>query len=295
MTRLRADAILFLAAAIWGAAFVFQKSAMDHIGPLAFVASRGIVAAVALTPLAWIEGRKERPPSWGFWGTALLGGLSFFAGSYLQQEGLRTSTVTNTGFLTALYVVIAPFVAWAWSRKAPARVVWPSVALSIAGVWLLAGATYGSLSRGDMLVALSAVFWATNVIVVSVAARYARPIGFTAAEFVFVSLLGCACALTFETNTVAGMREAAADIAFVGLISGALSFTLFSIALRYTPPSEAVIIGSTETIFAALGGYIFFGERLLPINWLGAGFILAAIGLLQFVSFRMRARRSIQR
>src|SRR5689334_17460533 len=104
MSRLHADIALLFAAAVWGFAFVFQKSAMDHIGPLTFIAARGIVAAIALAPLAIRELRAAPPPARpGFLPIAIWGGAAFFVAAWLQQAGLRTASVTNTGFLTALY------------------------------------------------------------------------------------------------------------------------------------------------------------------------------------------------
>ena len=60
MSRLQADLFLLFAAVIWGLAFVFQKSAMSHVGPLTFLAARGVVAALALLPLAIQEARDQR-------------------------------------------------------------------------------------------------------------------------------------------------------------------------------------------------------------------------------------------
>jgi drug/metabolite transporter (DMT)-like permease len=103
MTRLQADLLLLLGAAIWGYAFVFQKTAMEHVGPYTFIAARSIVAALALAPLAWRETRAAGgtlPP--GLSRIALIAGAAFFLGAALQQFGLLTATVTNTGFLTAL-------------------------------------------------------------------------------------------------------------------------------------------------------------------------------------------------
>ena len=121
MNRLNADLILLAAAAIWGLAFLFQKSAMAHVGPLTFIAARGALAALALAPLAWREhARAARDHAGaGFCRSPCGGGLLFFVAAWLQQAGIRTATVTNTGFLTALYVVITPFIAWGWSGKRP--------------------------------------------------------------------------------------------------------------------------------------------------------------------------------
>ena len=281
-TRVNADVALLFAAAVWGVAFVFQKSAMDHVGPLAFIASRGMLAALALAPLALLEHRRaEHRADGGFWRVAVLGGCAFFGAAWLQQAGLITASVTNTGFLTALYVVITPFIAWGWSGKRPNRIVWPAVAFSAIGTWLLGGGAFSAFSFGDMLVAFSAFFWAVHVVVTGRASPYGRPIAFTAIQFAVVGALGCIGATFLETTTLEGMRAAAPDIAYVGLLSSALTFTILTMALQHTPPSEATIIVSMETVFAAAAAYMLLGERLPAIGWIGAGLILAATLLLQ--------------
>lgn len=282
MRRLHADLVLMFAAAIWGTAFLFQKSAMDHIGPLLFIAARGAVAVVALLPLALHELRQAKArPHPALWRSACLAGAAFFAGAWLQQEGIKTATVTNTSFLTALYVVATPFVAWAATAKAPPIVVWLAAVLSLLGTWLLGGGSIGAFSRGDTLVALSALLWAVHVVITGRVARYARPVGFTVVQFALVTLFGAVGAAALEEVSTEGLRLAAVDIAFVGLLSTALTFTLLTVALQHTPPSEAAVIMSTEVLFAAGAAYLVLGERLSVIGWAGAGLILVAIMLVQ--------------
>jgi drug/metabolite transporter (DMT)-like permease len=282
MSRLQADIALLLAAALWGVAFLFQKSAMEHVGPLAFIAARSVVAALALAPLALHEHRRsDACDGGGLLGIACWGGVAFFIAAWLQQAGIRTATVTNTGFLTALYVVITPFVAWGWSGKVPNPIVWPAAALSAAGTWLLGGGSLGAFSTGDQLVALSAIFWAIHVVVTGRASPYRRPIAFTAIQFAVVAVLAALGAALLETTTPDGLANAAIDIAYVGLVSSALTFTILTVALQHTPPSEAAVIVSLETVFAAAAAYLVLGERLAPIGWVGAGLILSATLLLQ--------------
>ena len=282
MQRLNADLALLLAATIWGVAFLFQKSATSHIGPLTFIAARCALAAVALAPFAWHEGRSTSAPAERrFPAIALWGGLAFFIAAWLQQAGLATATVTNTGFLTALYVVIIPLFAWGSSGRVPSAVVWPAIALSALGTWLLGGGTLEAFSGGDRLVALSAVFWAAHVVITARASSLGRPIGFTTAQFAVVAVLATLGATVMESTTIDGFAAAAIDIAYVGLFSSALTFTLLTVALRYTPPAEAAVILSAETIFAALAGYLVLGEQLVGLGWLGAGLILLAILLIQ--------------
>lgn len=292
MRRVHADLILIFAAVIWGVAFVFQKTAMGHVGPLTFIAARGAVAVLALVPLAVYEQRRSATTADPrVWRIALAGGVAFFAGAWLQQEGIKTASVTNTGFLTALYVVITPFVAWMAMGRVPSWLVWPAVALSAMGTWLLGGGSIGAFSRGDGLVALSAFFWAGHVVMTGTAARYGRPIGFTMVQFAVVGVLGAIGAMTLEAVTLSGLRGAAWDIAFVGLLSSALTFTLLTVALQHTPPSEAAVIVSTETLFAAFAAYLVLGERLPGIGWIGAGLILLATLLVQLGPSLVAARR----
>jgi drug/metabolite transporter (DMT)-like permease len=284
MSRLNADIALLLAAAVWGVAFLFQKSAMEHVGPLAFIAARAAVAAAALLPFAFRERARTASASAGplFWRVGFWGGVAFFVAAWLQQAGIRTATVTNTSFLTALYVVLTPFVAWAWSSKLPSPIIWPAVALSALGIWLLGGGgLLDALAYGDWLVALSALFWAVQVVITGRAASFGRPIGFTAVQFVVVAALAALGSTLTETTTLQGLARAAPDIFYVGLLSSALAFTILTVALQHTPPSEAAVIVSMEIVFAALAAYLVLDERLSAHGWLGAALILGAILLLQ--------------
>jgi len=274
---------------IWGWAFVFQKSAMQHVGPLAFIAARGIVATLALAPFAVREARRPGA-TFGFAMLAVAGGGAFFGGAWLQQAGLETATVTNASFLTALYVVITPFIVWAWYGAAPPRIVWPAAALSALGTWLLGGGALAAFSRGDGLVALSSFLWALHVVISARAAAHDRPITFSTIQFAIVGVFGTLGAAVFETPTLDGFAAAWIDIAFVGVLSSAVTFTAMTAALRHTPAAEAAVIVSTETLFAAAAGYALLGERLTPIGWLGAASIVASTLLIQVGAALARRR-----
>ncbi len=123
MSRLGADALLLTAAVVWGVTFVVQKDIGD-LPPLAFVAARFAISALAVAPLAYIEGRRAGLAA-GPGARRLAGaiGILLFLGASLQQAGLATTSATNGGFLTASYVVLTPFVVWALSRARPRAIV----------------------------------------------------------------------------------------------------------------------------------------------------------------------------
>jgi drug/metabolite transporter (DMT)-like permease len=282
MSRIQADILLVVAAAIWGFAYLFQKTAMADIGPLTFVASRAIIATIVLTIIASFEARRAPAPMpRSLIRTGIIAGVLFFLAAFLQQSGLVTATVTNTGFLTALYVVTTPLMAWLVFRRRLNPIIWPAVALAFAGVWLLGGGSISGLSTGDILVAASALGWSAHLLVVSGAASHGRPIAFTAIQFAAVAMCALPLAIAFEPISLPALTAAAPSILFVGVLSSALTFTLMAAALRYTPPAEATILVSTEVLFAALAGALFLGDRLTPIGWVGAALMFAATLLVQ--------------
>jgi drug/metabolite transporter (DMT)-like permease len=293
MHRLQADLLLLFAAAIWGTAFYFQKTAMDHIGPMLFLAARGALAALALAPFALAEAHRS---AWqwprGLTALGITAGCAFLVAGALQQTGLKTATVTNAGFLTALYVVITPLLSWSLSGTRPPAAVWPAVLLAFAGTWLLGGGTLGGFSLGDWLIAASAVFWALHLLVTGASVPYARPIAFTAIQFLFLAACALIAAVLIEPIGARDVMAALPAIAYVGILSSALTFTLLAVALRHTSAAEAAVLVSTETLFAALAGLLLLGERLAPVGWLGAGLMFAATLLVQLGPYAGRRRRT---
>jgi drug/metabolite transporter (DMT)-like permease len=285
MTRFTADLLLLFAAAVWGMAFVFQKTAMEAIGPCTFIAARATLAALALAPMALLEHRRLQPrvkldiP--GLCAVAASSGTVFFTAAALQQYGLQTATATNGGFLTALYVVLTPALVWLLRGVRPGPSLLPAVALSAGGTWLLGGGAFAALSGGDWLIAACALFWAAHVLLSERGSAFDRPILFTCLQFVAVALLALFGVALTENVSLAALASAKGEILYVGLLSSALTFTLLTAALKYAPASEAAVIVSTESLFAALAGALLLGERMPSIGWLGAAFIMAAVVLVQ--------------
>ncbi len=287
MTRIRADLMLLACAAIWGFAFLFQKSAMSHISPLTFVAARGLLAALVLTPIAILEHRRSNIAiGRSLVLTGIFAGSAFVMGSFLQQAGLKTASVTNTAFLTALYVVATPFISYVFTRKAISPLIWGAVGLSFAGTWLLGGGTLGGLGTGDWLVAACAFFWALHLVIAGFAAPMGRSVLFSVIQFLVVGVSALIGALLFETITMESLRAAAPDILYVGVLSTALTFTILTFALRATSPTEAAILVMTETLFAAFGAWLILNEKLTLVSWTGAAAILFAAVIVQLQQLR---------
>jgi drug/metabolite transporter (DMT)-like permease len=282
MKRWQADALLLGVAVVWGVTFAVQSAAMRHIGPLAFTGLRFLVGAAVVAPLAWREwadlrrrgGRLDAADPLRVAGLGLL----LCLGAAWQQFGVMATTVTSAGFLTALYVPAVPILAWALMRRAAGAVIWLSALGCLAGTWLLSGAGRVAMNTGDAWVLASVLPWALHVLWVGeVARRTSAPFAVACGQFLACGALSLGWALASEPLALSMIVDAAPAIAFAGLLSVGFGFTAQVVAQRHTHAADAAILLSSETLFAALAGFAFMGDRLGAAAWTGAALIFACI------------------
>lgn len=276
--RLGADSLLLATSAIWGVTFVVQKD-IGALPPLAFVAARFAVSALAVAPLVLLERRRPGlPRATRAWRLAAVIGLMLFLGASLQQAGLATTSAINGGFLTACYVVLTPFIVWALSRRRPRAIVLVAGAVSLIGAWLLAagGGPARPPTIGDGLVLLADLAWATGIALTPIfLVKTERPLTLAFSQYTVCAALAAVASAIIEARAPAAAFLAAAPaILFAGLVSGALGYTMQIIAQRHTPPAEAALILSVESVFAAIAGAIWLGESLTRAGAIGCGLIL---------------------
>ncbi len=294
MTRLRADLLLLLAALIWGTAFVAQKEGNDAVGPLTFVAGRFLLSALLLAPLAWRESRagsqaRSRALGRRDWVLAAAIGFCLVSASALQQIGLTGTSVTNAGFITALYIVFVPIAGWFIIKTKVTRLVLAACAVSLVGAWLLASGKGVAapdqprpLALGDFLVLGSAILFALHIFLVSIfLKRGGRPFFLCVVQYALCAAIGAILAGLFEPARLSAITAALPSIAYAGILSGGVGFTLQIVAQRHTPATEAALIMSMESVFAAVAAAFLLGERLAPRGMIGCAMILGGVVLVE--------------
>jgi len=295
MPRYQANLLLLLAGALWGMGFVAQSNAMNAIGPFLFIGTRFLLAFILILPFAIREGKKAettlKAEDWRMFG---LIGIFMFGGMGAQQLGLLTTTVTNSGFLTGLYVVLVPFVGVILYRQWPNPIVWPSALCALVGIWLLSGGNaLSGLSQGDWLTILCACIWALQVFFISRSASHTgRPITLAVTQFGITGALGLLLALFLEPISLVAIQAASTEIIYAGVFSGGIAFTLQVIAQRHTTAPQAALLLSTEAVFAAIFGAIFLGDRVPPSGLMGCGLIFAAILMVEVIP-ALRSRQAV--
>ncbi|MFQ6103238.1 MAG: DMT family transporter [Candidatus Glassbacteria bacterium] len=265
----KSNLLLILAAIIWGFSFVAQRAGMEYVGPFTFNAVRFALGGIGLIPFLWLN-RSRRinsgenhpapmPKTFRF--GSLLVGLILFTGSSFQQIGIVYTTAGKAGFITGLYVIMVPILGLFLGQQSDTR-IWLGAALATAGLYLLSITETLTISLGDLLVLISALFWAGHVLVIGWLSSRTDPIELAFFQFLACSLLSFIAALLVETITLWGIQKAIIAIFYAGFFSVGIGFTLQVIAQRHAHPAHAAIILSLETVFAAFGGWLILNEVL---------------------------------
>jgi drug/metabolite transporter (DMT)-like permease len=253
MNRARADALLLFIAVLWGAAALFLL-------PWAVWEARRSTARLTRADMR----------------NALWIGLCLCVGCWGQQIGLQTTTATHAGFLTAVYLVFVPFVAWAFSGSPPRPLVLLACAIALYGAWLLCGgATLDRWSRGDLLILGSDLVWALHITLLGHAHGIAaRPMLLSFLQCAITGALSLPIALAWQPAGADALVAALPAIAYAGVVSSGFAFTMQIVAQRHTPPAEAALIMALESVFAALAGAWLLRESMSLAAIIGAALIL---------------------
>ena len=296
MTRSQGNLLLLAVALVWGSGFVAQAQQMDGVGPLTFTGIRFLLGVCVVAPLAWRDwhliglrevqpGRREARAVAGL-------GILLALGAVFQQIGIGSTTITNAGFLTALYVPLVPLISWLILKERPHWSVWPTSLGCLVGTWMLSGAGGVSIGAGDSWVIAGSVFWALHVFFVGqIAERIAAPFLVACAQFFVCGVLCLFLGSITETFVLDGVWQAALPILYSGLLSVGFAYTGQVVGQRYVPSADAAIIMSGETLFAALFGFLLMGDRLSSMGIMGCILIFTCIIAVQLMPL-MEARKT---
>jgi drug/metabolite transporter (DMT)-like permease len=275
---LAADVLLLTAAVIWGTTFVAQKLATEHMGPVLFNGTRYALGAAILLPFAlrrWRRIDNPRARRDALVGGALAG-VAMSLGSTLQQVGMHSTSVSNAGFITGLYVIMVPLIGLLVGQRTGLG-TWLGASLAVVGMFLLSVGENFQVASGDWLQLAGAVVWGVHVLMIGSLARRHDPLRLAVLQFAACGVISLLLALVFEEITLPALLGAGPAILYGALIGVAIGFTLQVIAQRDALSSHAAVIFSLEAVFAALAGAWFLDEMLQARGYVGCGLMFAGM------------------
>ena len=276
--------MLVATAMIWGFAFVAQRVGAESVGAFVFNGIRFALGAVSLIPVILIFEREKFDKA-KFLRTVIAAavcGVVLFTASALQQFGIElTGSAGKAGFITGLYTVLVPIIAFILYKQRSSVGVWIGAILAVTGLFLLSANDGFTVEAGDILLLIGAFFWAAHILVIDKFIGGVSPLKFASIQFAVCASLNLICALFFDTFDAQAIKTALVPILYGGLGSVGVAYTLQIIAQKHSDPTFAAIVFSTESVFSAIGGAIILNEKMPARGYIGCVLIFAGIILSQ--------------
>ncbi len=280
--RLKADLTLLFISVIWGSAFVAQRVAGQVGSVYIFNGMRYLLAALVVLPFGHYSFKNTNSKmSNGQFKWMGVAGFVLFVGSAFQQAGMVYTTAGNAGFITSLYVVLIPMILFFFWKEKPHWMFVAAVTLAMIGAFLLSTGGKFETHFGDALEVVGALFWAFHVIVLGKHASRYESMSFSVGQLAVCGILNLGMGLATEPMPVFDSNFLLA-ISYTAFLSLGMCYTLQVWAQRHTPPADAALLLSLESVFAVLSGWLLLNETLAAVQILGCVLIFVAVILSQF-------------
>jgi drug/metabolite transporter (DMT)-like permease len=286
MPRARAIVVLVAVTGVWGVTFVQVKEAVALYPLFAFLALRFAIASCALAPQGL---RRMRALDGGGVRAGVLAGSLVGAGYVLVTAGLQRTSVSSAGFVSGLYVVLTPLIAFAFFRVRIGVVTWTGVGVATLGLALLSGVQAGSVV-GDLFVLAGAVVYSLQIVLMERYAPRYDAIAFTLVEMLaaFAGLATLAVVLG-EVRLPHGWTVWGA-LMVTGIFASALGYLAQTWAQRRATATQTALAFTLEPVWTAFFGFTLAGDRLGAVAWFGAVLIMVGISIAEPVAVGMLLR-----
>ena len=291
--KMLGNGLLLFTALIWGTAFVFQRVGMEKIEPITFNAARMALAAVFIGIVALLLWRREKKKpavrtaeeqkkyTVNTIKGGILCGCFLSIASILQQMGLVHTTAGKAGFITAMYMLLVPIIGFIFLRRRYRLLVWIAVLLGVVGMYFLCITEEFSLSTGDTLVCVCALFFSFHILCCDHYVRRGDPVRIAAIQFATATVISTVVALITEEPDMDKLVSALIPILYCGIVSGGIGYTLQIVAQKYTDATVAALLMSMESVFAVIAGALLLHEKMSFRELSGCIIMMAAIVLVQ--------------
>ena len=273
---------LLTTAIVWGSSLAVVSLIKDAFQPNMVLVIRFSVASILLA-VFFVKRFKYYDLSYLINGTII--GVFLFLAYSSQTIGVTTEggAPGRSGFISASYCVIVPFLAWLILKERPDIYNISAATLCILGLFFvfykdLVDSASASLSSGDIYALLSGVLFALHIVAIAKFGKNKDPILITITQFVVAAIISLAVTLLLEDNSKMSLsRGSIFSIAYLAVMCTAVALLFQTIGQKYTPSSTAAIILGMESIFSIIFAVILTGEKITLFSLIGFFFIFIAI------------------
>ena len=284
--------MLTLCAFIWGTAFIAQSVGGEYAEPLTFNCARSFLATIFLFLCCLLFDKLAGKP-FRVLGTedplrrdrTIKGGIicsiALTLASFMKQLGIMYTTVGKSGFITALYIVLVPFLSYAIYRTRITLVQCISVAIAAVGMYFICINEGFSINKGDFYTLICAFCFAAQIIAVDKVIANLDGVRLSLVQFATCTVLNGVLMFIFEAPSLTSVLLGWLPIAYAGIMSSGVAYTLQIVGQKHCNPVLACMIMSLESAFALLSGWLLLGQAMSSREIMGCVLVFAAIMLAQ--------------
>lgn len=279
MKKWLAIGALILVTVIWGGGFVASDMALESMKPFQIMMVRFLLASVLMGVISWGQrkGEEKLKDRSGAIKAGVLMGVTLFMGFAFQIIGLQYTTPSKNAFLTALNVVIVPFIAFVILKKKIGANGIIGAVMSVLGVGLLSLNGNFTVSLGDGLTLLCAVGFAFQIFFTSEFVKKYPASVLNTVQMFTAFVLSAISLVIFGENDFQVTTQGWLSVLYLGVVSTTICYLLQTACQKYIDETKAAIILSMESVFGTIFSIMILHEVVTVRMVIGCAVILAAV------------------
>jgi drug/metabolite transporter (DMT)-like permease len=274
MQKYMGEIALMITAIIWGSGFVASSISLDYFTPYQILAGRFLIGAIILTVI-FHKKLKNINKSTMIKGVVL--GIFLYLAFALQTVGLQFTTPSKNAFLTAVNVVIVPFIAFViYKRKIDVYELMGAI-LAMVGVGILSLKLSAEINIGDLLTLGCAFGFAFHIFFTAKYVKDSDPVTLTLIQMMTAAIIGIIVVLFRGETSFVIEKEGMFSLLYLGIFSTTIAYLLQTVAQKMITETKAAIILSTESFWGMVFSVAILDEAMTIKMVIGAILILSAI------------------
>ena len=275
-------------AAVWGSSFVVMKDSLERQNVFSFLSSRFILAALLmfLYKPGVFRGLTNK-----FISRGIIAGILLGSGYIFQTYGLTKTTVSNTGFITGLYLVFTPLISLIILKRHVLKIQWLAVIVATIGLFFISynGVTIG---LGEILVLISAFIYGAHFVALGEWSDGKNTYALTFIQVVTVAALTSIFAFK-DGFQVAPDSTVWLAILYTAFFATFIGFLIQTKAQSVMSATVASVLLATETPFAVFFGLYFHSDPLTLRIITGGSLVMVAMALVIWSDNRKSSMRRL--
>ena len=270
---------LILVTVIWGGGFVASDMALESMKPFQIMMVRFLLASVLMGVISRGQRKSEEKlkDRAGAIKAGVLMGVTLFMGFAFQIIGLQYTTPSKNAFLTALNVVIVPFIAFVILKKKIGAKGIVGAVMSVLGVALLSLNGNFTVSLGDGLTLFCAVGFAFQIFFTSEFVKKYPASVLNTVQMFTAFVLSAISLMIFGENDFHVTTQGWLSVLYLGVVSTTICYLLQTACQKYIDETKAAIILSMESVFGTIFSILILHEVVTVRMVIGCAVILAAV------------------